>query len=131
VTFAGRVNPGDIHAYYADADIYIQTPAIDNMPSSILEAFAMGLPVVSTDAGGVPAMLTDGVHGLLAPVGDAGRIAAHVLALLDDPKRAREMVAAAYESTDRLRWSRVRDSWLELYRGVLDPVAVGAQARPV
>ena len=91
----------------------------------------MGLPVVSTGAGGVPAMLTDGVHGLLAPIGDAQRIAAHVLTLLDDPKRAREMAVAVYESTDRLRWSRVRDSWLALYRGVLDAVTVGAQARPV
>jgi len=131
VTFVGRVDQGEIHAYYADADIYIQTPSIDNMPSSILEAFAMGLPVVSTGAGGVPAMLIDGVHGLLAPVGDAERIAAHVLTLLEDPNRAREMALAAYESTDRLRWSHVRGSWLALYRGVLDPVTIGAQARPV
>ena len=41
VTFTGRVASDDIHACYADADIYIQTPAIDNMPSSILEAFAL------------------------------------------------------------------------------------------
>jgi len=131
VTFAGRVAPKDIPAYYAAADIYVQTPAIDNMPSSILEAFAMGLPVVSTDAGGVPVMVADGVHGLLAPIGDADQIAANVLMMLDEPGRARQMALAAYESTDHLRWSRVRDSWVALYRGVLDQVGVEAETRPV
>ena len=96
VTFAGRVDPGEIHSWYGDADIYVQTPSIDNMPSSVLEAFAMGLPVVSTGAGGVPAMLTDGVHGLLAPIGDAQRIAAHVL-------------TCSMTRNVRARWSWPRD----------------------
>src|SRR4051812_31364926 len=46
VTFTGPVRPEDIWQYYADADIYLQTPDIDNMPSSVLEAFASGCPVV-------------------------------------------------------------------------------------
>ena len=78
VTFAGRVPPSEIHRYYADADIYVQAPDIDNMPLSVLEAFASGLPVVSTNVGGVPAMLTHGVHGLLAPANDDQALAAHV-----------------------------------------------------
>ena len=48
-------------------NLYVQTPDIDNMPLSVLEAFASGLPVVSTRAGGVPAILRDGVDGLLSP----------------------------------------------------------------
>ena len=70
VRFAGRVAPADIWRYYADADIYLQTPDIDNMPSSVLEAFASGCAVVSTNAGGVPAILTDERHGLLVECGD-------------------------------------------------------------
>ena len=95
VTFAGRVPPSEIHRYYADADIYVQTPDIDNMPLSVLEAFASGLPVVSTNVGGVPAMLTDGVHGLLAPANDDEAIAAHVMTLLESPEYARQLAAAA------------------------------------
>jgi L-malate glycosyltransferase len=70
VTFAGRVAPSEIWRYYAEADIYLQTPNIDNMPASVLEAFASGCAVVATNAGGVPAILTHDVHGLLVNCGD-------------------------------------------------------------
>src|SRR3954468_15866517 len=83
VTFAGRVAPDEIWRYYADADIYLQTPDIDNMPSSVLEAFASGCVVVSTNAGGIPAILSDGVHGLLVECGDAQGAGAAMLRLLD------------------------------------------------
>ena len=121
VTFTGRVAPEDIWEYDAAADIYIQTPAIDNMPSSILEAFASGLPVVSTDAGGVPAMLTSDTHGLLAPVGDAERIAEQVLRLLADQTLARRLALAAYDTTAALVWERVRDRWVAVYRELHAP----------
>src|SRR3954471_9370573 len=49
VTFAGRVKPDEIWRHYADADIYLQTPDIDNMPTSVLEAYASGCPVVSSN----------------------------------------------------------------------------------
>ena len=65
--------------YYAAADIYLQTPEIDNMPTSVLEAFASGCAVVSTSAGGVPTILTDGVHGYLVPCGDAAAAAERVI----------------------------------------------------
>lgn len=119
VTFVGRVPPDQVAKFYADADIYVQTPDIDNMPLSILEAFASGLPVVSTEAGGVPSMLTHGQHGLLAPLNDAGTIAAHVLRLLSDQPFARTLVAAAHASTEALAWPRVREQWLAAYRELL------------
>lgn len=119
VTFAGRVAPTDIWRFYADADIYVQTPDIDNMPASVIEAFASGCPVVSTDAGGVPAILTDGTHGLLAPSGDHVSVAAAVLRLLDDAELAGRIADAAFESCAAYQWAAVRTAWVELYRSVL------------
>jgi glycosyltransferase involved in cell wall biosynthesis len=124
VRFAGRVAPEDIWKFYADADIYLQTPDIDNMPSSVLEAFASGCAVVSTNAGGVPAILSHDVHGLLAPCGDYSTIAAHVCSLLDDATVAERLASRARESCEQYRWSVVRNDWLALYRSLAQPSAV-------
>jgi len=110
----------------------VQTPDIDNMPSSILEAYSSGLPVVSTEAGGVPAMLTDGVHGLLAPVGNDERVAGNVCRLLEDAELVRQIVRAGAEVAGALVWTRVRDQWVAVYRGLIDGRLAEAPAvRPI
>lgn len=126
VTFAGRVSPDEIWRYYAEADIYLQTPNIDNMPASVLEAFASGCAVVSTNAGGVPAILEDRVHGHLVDVDDHRAAADRILELLADPQAADRLTAAARESCEQYRWDRVRAQWLDLYRSVTRPQAVVA-----
>ena len=127
VTFVGRVAPSEMHRHYADADIYVQTPSIDNMPLSVLEAFASGLPVVSTGVGGVPAILTDGVHGLLVPDNDDAAAAAAVIRLLENPDEARRLAAAGHASCAVYAWPVVRDGWLEAYRRAR-PMTVLAEA---
>jgi glycosyltransferase involved in cell wall biosynthesis len=118
VTFAGRVAPAEIHRYYADADIYVQAPAIDNMPLSVLEAFASGMPVVSTDVGGVPSILRNGIDGLLVPDNDADALAAQVLRLLADPLFARGLAGSAHRTLAIYEWPVVREGWLRAYRRV-------------
>ena len=113
------MTPDAIAPYYADNDIYIQSPNIDNMPTSVLEAFASGLPVVSTEAGGVPAILTHGVHGLLAPLADYETLGQHVLRLLDDPDNARSLARAASATCEACTWPKVREQWVRAYRSVL------------
>jgi len=54
VQFSGRIDNACIPALYASADCVINSSTVDNMPISILEAFASGVPVVSTCAGGIP-----------------------------------------------------------------------------
>jgi L-malate glycosyltransferase len=120
VTFAGRVDPGEIWRAYAEADIYVQTPNIDNMPTSVLEAYASGLPVVATAAGGVPAILTDGEHGILAPLNDHQGVADGVLALLRDPSLVTRLTAQARARCESCTWPAVRQLWIDAYRSVLE-----------
>jgi glycosyltransferase involved in cell wall biosynthesis len=118
VRFVGRVPPDAIAALYSDADIYLQSPDIDNMPLSVLEAFASGLPVVSTRAGGVPALVADGVNGLLVPMNDERALAGCALRLLEEPGLARSLSIAAHSATDAYDWNSVRAAWLSAYRGL-------------
>jgi L-malate glycosyltransferase len=122
VTFTGPVPPSEVHRYYGSADIYVQTPSIDNMPNSVIEAFASGLPVVTTRVGGVPDILTHGVHGLLADDNDDEAIAAHVIHLLEHPDEARQMAAAARDRCADGCWPRVREAWLAVYQSLARPI---------
>jgi glycosyltransferase involved in cell wall biosynthesis len=134
VSFVGRIRPHEIAGFYAANDIYIQSPNIDNMPTSVIEAFASGLPVVSTEAGGVPAILTHGEHGLLAGLADYETLGHHVLRLLDKPDYARSLARAAHATTDACTWPPVREQWLRAYRSAIAPPAAatgvsGARSR--
>ena len=126
VTFAGRVALEEIWRYYAEADIYLQTPNLDNMPASVLEAYASGCPVVATEAGGVPAILTDGMHGLLVPCDDHQAAADAILRLLHDPTLARRLADAAFAACARYQWSAVRNDWIALYRRLVRPAVAAA-----
>jgi glycosyltransferase involved in cell wall biosynthesis len=128
VVFVGQVPPDEIAAYYTANDIYIQSPNIDNMPTSVIEAYASGLPVVSTTAGGVPAILTPGEEGLLAPLDDHETLAAHVLHLLDDSALAQRLAGAAYARCRGCTWPSVRGQWLMAYRDVLPRLEPSASA---
>jgi glycosyltransferase involved in cell wall biosynthesis len=126
VTFVGRVPPWETPRYYADADIYLQAPSIDNMPLSVLEAFASGLPVVSTGVGGIPHILTHGVDGLLAPDDDEIALAAHVSTLLEHSGLAAQLATAARESCAAYEWPVVCQRWLAAYRQAVVHAQVGA-----
>ena len=118
VTFAGRLPPSDIHRYYDEADIYLQAPSIDNMPLSVLEAFASGMPVVSTNVGGVPSILRDGVDGLLVRDDDDEALAAAAVRLLGNPSFARDLAASAFRTLGAYEWPVVGEAWLRAYRDV-------------
>src|SRR5258705_1641048 len=118
VTFVGRVPPSDIPRYYAEADIYVQAPSIDNMPLSVLEAFASRLPVVSTDVGGVPSILRHRIDGLLVPDNADEAMAGQWLALLGDPVLARGLAGSAHRTLPAFEWPVVREGGLRAYRRV-------------
>ena len=119
VQFLGRIEPHRMPHVYADHDIYVQSPDIDNMPLSVLEAFASGLPVVSTDVGGMRAILDHGSQGLLAPPNDDKALADLVIHMLEHPDEARSMARAAQATLRSFAWPAVRSLWLETYRRVL------------
>jgi glycosyltransferase involved in cell wall biosynthesis len=118
VMFVGKVAQSKIPGMYDDADIYLTSPYIDNMPLSVLESFASGLPVVATKSGGIPYIVTHGETGLLVECGDHEAMAAEVLRLLNDSQLADRLVENAHLQCRQYTWELIRPQWLELYSRV-------------
>jgi glycosyltransferase involved in cell wall biosynthesis len=124
VDFVGPVKPTEMGRYYDEADIYLNASDIDNMPNSIIESFACGLPVVTTRAGGIPYIVEHERNGLLVDCGDHGALARAALRLLDDPALARRLIDQGLSDVRSLyTWEAVGESWAALYREL-----VGAEA---
>jgi L-malate glycosyltransferase len=115
VNFAGVASREQIGRFYDQADIFINASWLDNMPVSILEAFACGTPVVSTAAESIPYLVDHERTGLLSPVGDACALAENVVRLLRDPQLSGWLALQAYEKSQSYRWPVVREQWLDTY----------------
>ena len=83
------------------ASVFVLPSHVENMPVSVLEAMAAGLPVVATTVGAIPEMVEDGVTGLLVPPRDAEALAGAIETLLSDPQRRRRMGEAGRARAQR------------------------------
>jgi glycosyltransferase involved in cell wall biosynthesis len=115
VSFIGRVEPQAMPGVYDQADIFVNASAVDNQPVSILEAFAAGLPVVSTAVGDIPHMVKSGLSGSLVPERDPASIAAAITSLLDDPERSLTMSRRARNEVENYTWNKVYADWADIY----------------
>jgi len=116
VTFVGAVPPEAMAAHYDAHDVYLNAPTIDNMPTSLVEAFACGLPVVTSDAGGIPHLVRQGDNGLMVPQGDPDALADAALRLFREPQLAARLAATARRDVEtRYTWPAVRPAWEALY----------------
>jgi len=119
VRFTGRLDRDQVAALYRDADVMLNPSRADNMPNSVLEALACGLPVVSTRVGGVPYIVRDGVSALLVDAGDHVAMGGTVLRVLRDEALAARLAAAGRADVQQYTWSRVRTRLGELYERML------------
>ncbi len=119
--FVGQVPFDRMPSIYDGADVYLTATNIDNMPGSIIECFACGLPVVTTNAGGVPYIVSDGETGLLVPRGDHEAMAAAAIRLLEDPQLATKIANNARLACQQYTWPEVAPAWLQLYARLTSP----------
>ena len=99
VQFLGQCH--DVPAVLAGADLFVLPSRSEAMPNAVIEAMAAGLPVVASEVGGIPELITSGATGVLVPAGDASRLAGAVIELIEDPDRAFQMGHAARDFVTR------------------------------
>jgi glycosyltransferase involved in cell wall biosynthesis len=101
--FLGARTRDEVLELFRAADASVLTSAWENFPHTVVEALAVGTPVLATAVGGVPEIVRDGENGLLVPAGDPGAFAGVVSRFLDDPALQERLRAGAAESVARLR----------------------------
>lgn len=116
VNFTGRIDNDQLPKLYAQADCMLNPSTADNMPISILEALASGVPVVSTDAGGIPDLVTHEQTALLVPVGDPDALAVQALRVLQDRAMATQLRKQGLAHVQQFAWRKVHVQWMDVYR---------------
>ena len=119
VDFTGRLERDAMAALYRNADLLLNPSLADNMPNSLLEAWSSGVPVVSTNVGGIPYLAQDRVTASLVPPSDPSAMAQACLQLLSDEATWRQRVQAGLQEAQRYTWPRVQPVLVEIYRRAL------------
>ena len=118
--------------WYDEADVYLNSSDIDNMPNSIIEAFACGLPVVTTRPGGIPYVVEHERNGLLVDCDDHEALAASALRLFDEPALAERLITEGLRDVqERYTWAAVSDEWAALYRSLVSAPGATVPTAPV
>ncbi|HEV7891011.1 MAG TPA: glycosyltransferase family 4 protein [Pyrinomonadaceae bacterium] len=110
---------------YDSADVYMTATNLDNMPSSITECMASGLPVVTTDAGGIPYIVTHEETCLMVGRDDPEAMAAAAFRLMEEEGLAAKLTRRAREESRKFEWPAVRDEWVRLYHELAQSKATG------
>ncbi len=115
VRFTGRLDNAELPELYRSATVMVNASVVDNMPNSVLEAMASGVPIVTTDVGGVPYIVRHEVTALLVPPRTPAAIADAVMRLLADPALGRRLADTAIEEARLYSWASVRPRLLGVY----------------
>jgi glycosyltransferase involved in cell wall biosynthesis len=114
LTLAGSISKSEVPASLSEADIFLNTTSIDNVPISILEAMASGLCIVSTNVGGIPYLLRDEHDGLLVPPNDVASMTNAIRRILVEPGLAERLSANARKKAEQYDWSNILPVWESL-----------------
>jgi glycosyltransferase involved in cell wall biosynthesis len=119
VQFTGRLDNDRMAELYREASLVLNPSTADNMPISLLEALASGVPIVSTNVGGIPHLVEDGVNALLVPPREPTAMAAAALRVFAEPALASSMRRCGLDAASRYTWAQVRPRLFDVYARAL------------
>ncbi|GLB52060.1 hypothetical protein NBRC110019_10990 [Neptunitalea chrysea] len=114
VTFTGLLSKQEWIDLSKDYDVFINTTTIDNTPVSVLEAMALGLPVLSTNVGGIPFLIEHGENGWLVGSNQIEEMVEGVKYLLDNSEKMKSITANARAFVEDMDWEVVKLTWNKL-----------------
>jgi glycosyltransferase involved in cell wall biosynthesis len=126
VRFTGRLDNAALPELYRSATVVVNPSTVDNMPVSLLEALACGVPIVSTNVGGIPFLVEHDVDALLVPARDSAAMAEALLRVTEEPALALRLRQAGIATARRYAWPAVRPL---LFAAYADAMASAARGR--
>ncbi len=114
VIFTGKLKKEEWIALSKSSDIFINTTNFDNMPVSLIEAAALGLPIISTNVGGIPYMFNHDETAILIQPNDANAFVVAIQDLLTNPSNAEAISLKARKKVEEFDWKNVKHKWLAL-----------------
>jgi len=119
VVFLGERH--DVPELLQEWDLFWLTSLWEGLPNVVLEAMACGVPVISTDVGGVTEIIHDGIDGIVIPAHGVRELVRHSIELIQDTTRRRAMGAAARTRAQAFSLGRMAGAFERLYAEVLEP----------
>jgi len=118
--FLGGTSRGDVLRLFRAADVALLSSAWENFPHTVVEALAVGCPVIATAVGGVPEIVRDGENGLLVPPNDADALAEAINRFFADGELRRRLTEAAPRSvaayTEEAVFTRIEEELMRATR---------------
>jgi glycosyltransferase involved in cell wall biosynthesis len=119
VFMVGRLTKGKVAQLMAAANVFVLPSKMESFGLTLLEASAAGVPVVCSNAGGIPEVFQDGFNALLYPPGDDNAMAKAIIRLLQDRELAKTISANAVETASKFTWEMTAERTLQVYKEVL------------
>jgi glycosyltransferase involved in cell wall biosynthesis len=119
IRFAGFLETSGKQREFVAHDIYLHTNRIDNMPVSVVEAAAFGLPVVATKVGGISYLLEHERTALFVENGDVHGMANAVMRLIEEPGLCTKLSENGRKLAESCSWENVRPEWENLFEELL------------
>lgn len=116
VTFTGRLSKADWWQLSKEHDVFINTTHFDNTPVSVMEAMALGLPVVSTNVGGIPYLVENGSTALLVNDNDVSAMVSQLKMLEEHPLLSEQLSTSGRQLAETWDWQKVKVLWFELLK---------------
>ena len=114
IDFKGYMEKDDWINIAKDFDIFINTTNYDNMPVSIIEAMALGFPIISTKVGGIKHLLNDGVDSFLVPKNDVNMMSEKIIELIENTSLAYQFSKKSRENSLKYSWDNIKSKWIEI-----------------
>ncbi|SNR36457.1 glycosyltransferase family 4 protein [Lutibacter flavus] len=116
IKFTGVLKKEDWHQLSNEYDIFINTTNIDNMPVSLLEAMALGLPIISTNVGGIPYLIKNKENGILVSANDEQEMANAIINILNNPDEANRLSLSARLFSEQFDIEKIKVQWYNLLK---------------